>query len=144
MQLDKVHRVPKVWADQPYQMISYVSCHDDMCLADRLKATLPKASVQELRALQKLAETAVLTSQGVPFIFAGDEVLRDKQGVHNSYNSPDEINAIDWSNKTTHREVFDYVKGLIAMRRAHPAFRLGDADLVRKHLEFLEVPKGAS
>ena len=142
LQLDKVHRVPKVWADQPYQMISYVSCHDDMCLADRLKATLPKASVQELRALQKLAETAVLTSQGVPFIFAGDEVLRDKQGVHNSYNSPDEINAIDWSNKTTHREVFDYVKGLIAMRRAHPAFRLGDADLVRKHLEFLEVPKG--
>ena len=121
-------------------MISYVSCHDDLCLTDRLKATLPGASVQELSALQKLAETAVLTSQGVPFIFAGDEVLRDKKGVHNSYNSPDSINAIDWRNKTLHKDVFDYVKGLIAMRKAHPAFRMGNVGLVQKHLEFIDVP----
>lgn len=134
------HKVPKIWANSPSQMISYVSCHDDLCLTDRLKATLPGASVQELSALQKLAETAVLTSQGVPFIFAGDEVLRDKKGVHNSYNSPDSINAIDWRNKTLHKDVFDYVKGLIAMRKAHPAFRMGDAGLVQKHLEFIDVP----
>ena len=133
----EAHRIPKFWAQEPTQFISYVSCHDDMCLADRLKATLPDASMDVRKDLHKLAETAVLTSQGVPFIFAGDEVMRDKQGVHNSYNSPDSINTIRWELKRQNRDVFDYVSGLIAMRRAHPAFRLGDADLVREHLEFL-------
>ena len=137
--VDSVHRVPKIWASQPTQFISYVSCHDDMCLADRLKVTLPGASEKERAALHKLAETAVLTSQGVPFIFAGDEVMRDKKGVANSYKSPDDINTINWELKTAHRDVFDYVKGLIAMRKAHPAFRMGDADKVRQHLEFLPV-----
>lgn len=128
------------WAIQPTQMISYVSCHDDMCLADRIKSTLPeKATIKERVALHKLAETFVFTSQGVPFIFNGDEVMRDKKGVHNSYNSPDEINAIDWKQKTTYREVFDYIKDLIALRKAHPAFRMGDADMVRKHMEFMPV-----
>ena len=122
---DSVNYSKKPWALQPTQMISYVSCHDDMCLADRLKATMPDASVEELAALQKLAETFVFTSQGVPFIFAGDEMMRDKKGVHNSYNSPDSINTIDWKNKTAHKDVFEYVKGLIAMRKAHPAFRMG-------------------
>ena len=133
------HKVPKFWALQPTQFISYVSCHDDMCLADRLKATMPDASPAVRTALHKLAETAVLTSQGVPFIFAGDEVMRDKSGVHNSYNSPDSINAIRWELKAKNREVFDYVCGLIDMRRHHPAFRLGDADRVRECLEFLPV-----
>lgn len=133
----EAHRIPKFWAQEPTQFISYVSCHDDMCLADRLKATLPDASMDVRKDLHKLAETAVLTSQGVPFIFAGDEVMRDKQGVHNSYNSPDSINTIRWELKRQNRDVFDYVSGLITMRRAHPAFRLGDADLVREHLEFL-------
>lgn len=134
---DSVNYSKQPWAQQPTQMISYVSCHDDMCLADRLKATMPDAKPEELAALHKLAETFVFTSQGVPFLFAGDEIMRDKKGVHNSYNSPDSINTIDWKNKTLHRDVFDYVKGLIAMRQAHPAFRLGDAELVRQHLEFL-------
>lgn len=137
---DSVRRVPKIWANTPSQFISYASCHDDLCLTDRLKATLPGASIPELKALQKLTETAVLTSQGVPFIFAGDEILRDKKGVANSYNQPDNVNAIDWRNKTTYREVFDYVRGLISMRKAHPAFRMGDPELIRKHLEFIYVP----
>jgi len=137
---DSVNYSKKPWAIQPTQMISYVSCHDDMCLADRLKATLPAdASMEERVRLHKLAETFVLTSQGVPFLFAGDEVMRDKKGVHNSYNSPDSINTIDWKQKTTYREVFDYIKDLIALRKAHPAFRMGDADLVRRHMEFLPV-----
>ena len=130
----------KAWALQPTQMISYVSCHDDLCLADRIRSTLPKyTSLKEAIALQKLAETFVLTSQGIPFLYAGDEVMRNKKGVRNSYNSPDEINAIDWGNKTLFREVFDYVKNLIALRKAHPAFRLGKANLVRKHLAFLPI-----
>ena len=81
-----------------------------------------------------------MTSQGVPFIYSGDEILRSKFGVSNSYNSGDSINAINWGLKTIHREVFDYIRGLIAMRKAHPAFRLGSPDLIRKHLEFIHVP----
>ena len=66
--------------------------------------------------------------QGVPFIFAGDEMMRDKKGVHNSYNSPDSINTIDWKNKTAHKDVFEYVKGLIAMRKAvHASLRRNKA-----------------
>ena len=136
---DSVNYSKEAWALQPTQMISYVSCHDDMCLADRIKSTMPDASEAERVALHKLAETFVFTSQGVPFIFTGDEVMRDKKGVHNSYNSPDEINTVDWKQKTTYREVFDYIKDLIAMRKTHPAFRMGNADMVRKHMEFLPV-----
>ncbi|WP_294634288.1 type I pullulanase [uncultured Bacteroides sp.] len=136
---DSVNYSKASWAEQPTQMISYVSCHDDMCLVDRLKASVPGITPQELARLDKLAQTAVFTSQGIPFIYAGEEVMRDKKGVHNSYNSPDSINAIDWKRKAEHADVFAYYKGLIQLRKNHPAFRMGDAGLVRKHLEFLPV-----
>lgn len=136
---DSVNYSKAPWAGQPTQMISYVSCHDDMCLVDRLKASVPGITPEELVRLDKLAQTAVFTSQGVPFIYAGEEVLRDKKGVHNSYQSPDSINAIDWDRKTLNADAFAYYKGLIQLRHNHPAFRLGDAELVRKHLEFLPV-----
>ena len=130
------------WASEPSQMISYISCHDDMCLRDRLHASLPGISEDELLRLDKLGQTVVFTSQGIPFIYAGEELFRTKQGVHNSYNSPDAINAIDWSFKARYADLYDYYRGLIALRKAHPAFRLGDADLVREHLEFLDTPEG--
>ena len=136
---DSVNYSKDPWAEQPTQMISYVSCHDDMCLVDRLKASIPGITPVELAKLDKLAQTAVFTSQGVPFIYAGEEVMRDKKGVHNSFESPDSINAIDWRRKAEHADVFAYYKGLIQLRKKHPAFRMGDADLVRKHLEFLPV-----
>lgn len=136
---DSVNYSKEPWALQPTQMISYVSCHDDMCLADRLKATMPDATDEERASLHKLAETFIFTSQGVPFIFAGDEMMRDKKGIHNSYNSPDSINTIDWRNKTIHHNVFDYVRELITLRKNHPAFRMGDADKVRQYMEFLPV-----
>lgn len=136
---DSVNYSKAPWAAEPVQMISYVSCHDDMCLVDRLKASIPGIKPDELARLDKLAQTVVFTSQGVPFMQAGEEVMRDKKGVHNSYQSPDSINAIDWTRKAQHADVFEYYKGLIALRKAHPAFRMGNADLVRKHLEFLPV-----
>ncbi len=136
---DLVNYSKASWAEQPTQMVSYVSCHDDMCLVDRLNASVPGITPQELIKLDKLAQTAVFTSQGIPFIYAGEEVMRDKKGVHNSYQSPDSINAIDWKRKAEHADVFAYYKGLIQLRKNHPAFRMGDADLVRKHLEFLPV-----
>lgn len=135
-----VNYTQEAWAKQPNQFISYVSCHDDMCLVDRLKTTIPGLKTDELIKLDKLAQTAVFTSQGIPFIYAGEEVLRNKKGVHNSFESPDSINAIDWTGKVKHKEVYDYYKNLIRLRKNHPAFRMGDAEMVRKHLEFLPTP----
>lgn len=133
----KVNYSEKPWAAEPTQMISYVSCHDDMCLTDRLRSSMPGIGTDELVRLDLLAQTAVFTSQGVPFMLSGEEMLRDKKMVHNSYKSPDSINRIDWGNMKRYPEVFRYYKNLISLRRNHPAFRLGSADLVRKHLEFL-------
>ena len=129
------------WATEPTQMISYVSCHDDMCLVDRMKTSMPGITMDELIRLDLLAQTAVFTSQGIPFMLSGEELLRDKKGVHNSYESPDSINRLDWSNLQKYPQVFEYYQRLIALRQHHAAFRLGNADLVRKHLEFLETPR---
>ena len=139
--MKKVNYSKEAWTNSPAQMISYVSCHDDMCLTDRLRASIPGIKQDELIRLDLLAQTAVLTSQGVPFILCGEEMLRDKKGVHNSYNSPDSINHLDWNNLRKYPEVFNYYSGLIALRKAHPAFRMGNADEVRKHLEFIDAPK---
>lgn len=138
---DSIKTYPKAWAAQPTQMISYVSCHDDHCIGDRLIITDPKADTKQRMRLLKLAETAVFTSQGVPFIFNGDELMRNKKGVKNSYNSPDSINVIDWRLKKEHNDSFEYIKGLIAMRKAHPAFRLGTAEKVYQYLEFIPTGK---
>ena len=138
----KVNYSKEPWTNSPAQMISYVSCHDDMCLTDRLRSSIPGINEDELIRLDLLAQTAVFTSQGVPFILCGEEMLRDKKGVHNSYKSPDSINRLDWNNLKKYPEVFSYYSGLIALRKAHPAFRMGDADMVRRHLEFLDAPKG--
>ena len=139
--MTKVNYSQKPWALEPTQMISYVSCHDDMCLTDRLRASIPGITEEELIRLDLLAQTAVFTSQGVPFMLSGEELLRDKKGVHNSFESPDSINHLDWSNLQRYPQVFQYYKGLIQLRKHHPAFRLGNADLIRKHLEFLPVKR---
>ena len=126
------------WTNNPLQHVSYVSCHDDHCLRDRLEEAT-KASEKERLAMVKLAQTAVYTSQGIPFIFTGEELYRHKQGVKNSYCSPDSINAIDWTYKTKYKDLVDYYAELAAIRHAHPGFCLGDAALVREKLEFIEV-----
>ena len=134
--MSKVNYSKEAWATEPTQMISYVSCHDDMCLVDRLKASIPGISTDEIIRLDLLAQTAVFTSQGVPFMLSGEEMLRDKKGVHNSFESPDSINHLDWDNLKRYPQVFQYYKNLIQLRKNHPAFRLGSASLVRKHLVF--------
>lgn len=144
--MTKVNYDKKPWTNNPTEQISYVSCHDDMCLVDRLKASIPsltdknipeKERTAELIRIDQLAQTAVFTSQGVPFILCGEEMLRDKKGVHNSYNSPDSINHLDWNNLQRYPQLFAYYKNLIQLRKNHPAFRLATGDKVRQHLEFL-------
>lgn len=140
--MTKVNYSKVPWTNEPSQMVAYVSCHDDMCLTDRLRSSIPYIGDDELIRLDLLAQTAVLTSQGVPFILSGEEMLRDKKGVHNSYRSPDSINRLDWNNLKRYPQVFDYYAGLISLRKQHPAFRMGSADEVRKNLCFLEAPEG--
>lgn len=140
--MTKVNYSKAPWTNSPSQMVSYVSCHDDMCLTDRLRTSIPGINTDELIRLDLLAQTAVFTSQGVPFMLCGEEMLRDKKGVANSFRSPDNINHLDWNNLKKYPEVFDYYSGLIALRKAHPAFRLGNAEAVRQHLEFLSAPSG--
>lgn len=144
--MTRVNYDKKPWTNEPTQQISYVSCHDDMCLVDRLKASVPGLKdmtrsqadrLAELVRLDLLAQTAVFTSQGVPFMLAGEEMLRDKKGVHNSFASPDSINEFNWDNLKQYPQVFEYYSNLIKLRRNHPAFRLGTAEAVREHLEFI-------
>lgn len=124
------------YATSPEMIVNYVSCHDDLMLTDKLRKSMPDATDEERKAAAKLAQTIVFTSQGTPFMFAGEEIFRDKKGVHNSYKSPDSINAIDWTLKDHNHDQFEYYKGLISLRKAHPAFRMTTAEDIAKHLVF--------
>ena len=126
------------YASAPTQIINYVSCHDDLTLTDKLAKSMPEASETERQRAARLAQTIVFTSQGTPFMFAGEEVFRDKKGVHNSYKSPDSINAIDWNLKHKNSEQFEYYRQLIKLRKEHPAFRMTTADQIARHLVFDE------
>lgn len=127
------------WAAEPTQTINYASAHDNMTLWDKLSATWPKASGDELIAMNKLSAAIVLTSQGIPFFHAGEELARSKGGNENSYKSPDSVNQINWENKTEYKNLFEYYKGLIALRKEHPAFRMTTADDVRNAIEFIDT-----
>ena len=141
-QLDyaKVNYSQAPWATDPGQALNYVACHDDRVLWDKLAVANPGASEAELIQMDLLSNVIVFTAQGVPFLPVGDEFLRTKGGASNSYNLPDSVNQIDWGRKARYAQVFDFYRRLIALRRAHPAFRLPTAALVQQHLEFLPGP----
>jgi len=104
-----------------------------------LVISTPKATDADRANMHKLALSIVLTSQGISFLHAGTEFLRSKKGIENSYNSPDSINEIDWNLKTVNKDVFDYVRQLIRMRKAHPAFRMQTAEQLQKNIKFDEA-----
>lgn len=124
------------WASEPWQCINYDSCHDNYTLYDKLKSSCPDYAEEEINRMVMLSGALVLTSQGIPFLHAGVEMARTKYGNHNSYKSPDHINQIDWTRKSTHQEIFSYYQSLIALRKAHPAFRMTSSYIMRKHLIF--------
>lgn len=133
---DSVNYSNAPWAKEPYQCINYVSCHDNHTLWDRLKISNPADSRAARERMQRLALGIVMTSQGIPFIHAGAEFCRTKGGDENSYKSPDKVNAIRYNEKRTHAETVNFVRNLITMRKAHPAFRLGSTAAVNEHLRF--------
>ncbi|WP_379128270.1 type I pullulanase [Paenibacillus sp. sgz500958] len=128
------------YAQEPQQAVNYVECHDNHTLWDKLLLSAKTESEEELRAMHHLASAIMLTSQGIPFIHAGQEFMRTKDGVENSYKSPVEINWMDWERCAIHTESVEYMKKLIALRKAHPAFRLRTADEIRDRLIFEESP----
>jgi pullulanase len=132
----------KYWAEKPSQVISYVSCHDNNTLFDKLVISCPKAPLANIRKMDKLANAIILTSQGVPFLHAGEEMLRTKDGEHNSFNLSDDINKIEWSWKTLNYDIFDYYRGLIDLRKQHPAFKMPTAEMIREKLSFFTIAEG--
>ncbi|MCM1368840.1 MAG: type I pullulanase [Candidatus Amulumruptor caecigallinarius] len=127
------------YADSPEMIVNYVSCHDDLCLTDKLHKSMAGEPEENMLAAAKLAQTIVFTSQGTPFMFAGEEIFRDKKGTHNSYKSPDSINAIDWNNKAKYKDQFEYYKGLTELRRKHPAFRMNNAADIARNIKFDKI-----
>jgi pullulanase len=124
------------YAVSPHNIITYCECHDNHTLWDKWLLSNPEDEEADRIRMHNLALTIILTSQGIPFLHAGTEFLRTKKGVENSYKSPDEINAIDWSRKKQYHETVAYVKALINMRKAHPAFRMTTAHDIANHLQF--------
>lgn len=135
----KGNNAKESYAGAPTEIINYVSCHDDLTLTDKLAASMPGSTEADRQRAARLAQTIVFTSQGTPFMFAGEEIFRDKKGVHNSYKSPDSINGIDWTLKTTNADQFDYYRNLIRLRKEHPAFRMTTAEEIAKNIVFDKV-----
>ncbi|MCZ4409821.1 type I pullulanase [Cryomorphaceae bacterium 1068] len=137
-----VNNTDTAWAAEPHQCMVYVSCHDNHTLYDKLKIANPDASEKEIREMHLLSNFVVLTSQGVPFLHAGVEYLRTKDGVENSYQSPDSINQMDWDEKSLNLYHVEQHQALIKLRKEHPSFRLGSAHEVRGRVVFLDSPAG--
>ena len=120
----------------PLQTVNYASCHDNYTLIDNITLDSPEASREEVVKMNNLAAAYYITAQGVPFMQAGEEMLRSKPDAdsdtgynHNSYASGDEINSIKWDSLATEevQTTYNYYKGLIAFRKAHAALRMTDA-----------------
>lgn len=133
---DYVERSKTPWANEPWQCINYASSHDNYTLYDKLRLSSPEASENEIARMAMLSGALVLTSQGIPFLHAGVEMLRTKGGDYNSYKSGDKVNKIDWSLKSANNHVFSYFQWLIKLRKEHPSFRMNSSDQIRKHLVF--------
>jgi len=139
----KVNYSKAPYAKQPSNTVTYAECHDNHVLWDKLAISVANATEAERKEMHKLALSIVLTSQGISFLHAGTEFLRSKKGNENSYNAGGSINAIDWVLKTKNKDVFEYVKALIKMRKEHPAFRMRTAKEIADNLVFLEkLPAG--
>ncbi|MCL6584286.1 MAG: type I pullulanase [bacterium] len=122
------------FAHDPDETINYVTCHDDLVLRDKLEVSV---NVDEniRKRMVKLAGLLVLLAQGIPFLYSGMEMYRTKQHIANTYNQPDSINRIDWHLKSIHADIFRYLKGVITLRKQHPAFRLGSAEKIYSRVQ---------
>lgn len=134
----KINYSKNPYVAAPFHTITYCECHDNHVLWDKLKISVQNSRAESRESMHKLALSIVLTSQGISFLHAGTEFLRTKKEVENSYESPDSINAIDWSLKTKNRKVAEYIQALIKLRKDHPAFRMISAKDIAANIRFIE------
>ena len=135
------------WCATPAQTVNYASCHDNNTLFDRITLSVPAASRKDIIRMNNLAAAIYLTAEGIPFIHAGEEMLRTKPNAdgtfnENSYNAPDEVNSLKWYTleQEEYRNVYEYYKGLIRFRKAHPALRLANAGDVKANVTPVILP----
>ncbi len=132
------------WTGNAAQCINYVSCHDNLTLWDKLSLSCPNVTIEERKQMNKLAASIIFTSEGIPFIQAGEEILRSKPNESgygydgNSYQSSDAVNSIKWDDLNTNADIYAYYKGLIAFRKKHPGFRYGSIEQINKNLTFID------
>ncbi|HEY4391518.1 MAG TPA: type I pullulanase [Paenibacillus sp.] len=131
------------YATEPDQTVNYVECHDNHTLWDKIVLSTDGHTEEEQRSMHRLASAMILTSQGIPFIHAGQEFMRTKQGVGNSFKSSIEINWMDWQRCEERQSDVLYMCSLIKLRQSHPAFRLRTAREIREHLYFEQAPDHA-
>ena len=124
----------------PEQSVSYVEAHDNLTLFDKLLVSMPTATAAERKRVFALASSTALLAQGVPFIHAGQEFMRTKNGDENSYRSPDSVNSLKWDEVTRNRDMVNYFKGLIQIRKANSAFRMSKVPQVIKGMRFSNTP----
>ncbi|HOI34584.1 MAG TPA: type I pullulanase [Mesotoga infera] len=129
------------FTDDPAETINYVSAHDNQTLWDKNSAAMPDASQELLLNAQKLSNAIVLLSQGIPFLHGGVDFARTKNGNDNSYNAGVELNKMDYSRKAQFIDLFNYYKGMIELRKSHPAFRMATAQEIKENLVFLDTPR---
>ncbi|EJS54732.1 pullulanase, type I [Bacillus cereus BAG1X1-3] len=125
----------------PEQVLTYVEAHDNHTLWDKFELTNPGDSEEVRKQMHKLSSSILLTSQGIPFLHAGQEFMRTKYGDHNSYKSPGSINQMDWLRRAAFNNEVEYMKGLIDLRKKYPAFRMTSAEQIKKYVAFIDVPK---
>ena len=133
------------WCANPTQAVNYASCHDNHTLFDRIVMVTSDATREEQIRMNNLAAAVVLTSQGIPFLHAGEEMLRSKpledgKFDHNSYNNTDAVNNLKWADmsKAEYQEVYAYYQGLIAFRKAHPALRMTTSAEISQYISKVE------
>lgn len=134
----KVNYSKAPYAKSPAQVVSYCECHDNHVLWDKLAISNSTDVFETRKNMHLLSISIVLTSQGISFLHAGTEFLRTKRGVENSFNAGDSINAINWNDKSTYLDVYEYVRALIAMRKEHPAFRMTTQSQIASLIRFDE------
>lgn len=135
----------KAWAKQPTQVVTYVSAHDNFTLFDKIELSMKDGTSLEGKiAMNNLASAITLTSQGMAFIHAGEELLRSKPTgdgklEENSYKSSDEVNKIVWEQKSKYKQVFEYYQGLISLRKNHPEFRYATTKEINTNIKFIKT-----
>ena len=132
----KVNYSKEPYTAGPAGLINYADCHDNNILWDKIELSFKDASVGERTKMHELAYAIVLTAQGASFLHAGTEFLRTKNGVENSFDKGDIVNGINWDLKTKNNATYQFIKSLVQIRRAHPAFRMQTAQQIATHLNF--------